>query len=83
MRKRKKSLYDIAMEKKLNKNLEKNTSSSEKSSIIKLLVIIVKKILIFCFWIIISILVTIGTTIMLNEALRLDFIEKVKISLGI
>lgn len=83
MRRRKKSLYDIAMEKKQNKNLENNTSSSEKSSIIKLLVVIVKKILIFCFWIIVSILVTIGTTIMLNETLRLDFIEKVKISLGI
>lgn len=83
MRKRKKSLYDIAMEKKQNKNLENNTPTLPKSSIIKLLVIIVKKILTISFWIVVSILVTIGTTIMLNEALRLDFIEKVKISLGI
>ncbi len=83
MKRKNKSLYDIAMEKKQNKNLENNTQNLEKKSIIKLLVIILKKILTFSFWIIVSILVTIGTTIMLNEALRLDFIEKVKISLGI
>ena len=83
MKRKNKSLYDIAMEKKHNKNLENNTQNLEKKSRIKLLVIILKKILTFSFWIIVSIFVTIGTTIMLNEALRLDFIEKVKISLGI
>ena len=76
MKRKNKSLYDIAMEKN-------NTQNLEKKSRIKLLVIILKKILTFSFWIIVSIFVTIGTTIMLNEALRLDFIEKVKISLGI
>lgn len=72
---KKKSLYDIAMEKKNIKNKRKQTKSDRELII---LIEVMDKILKVMVYTIISILVTIGMTVLLNEEFRNVLIEVLK-----
>ena len=72
---KKKSLYDIAMEKKNIKNKRKQTKSDRELII---LIEVMDKILKIMVYTIISILVTIGMTVLLNEEFRNILIEVLK-----
>ena len=72
---KKKSLYDIAMEKKNIKNKRKKTTSDRELII---LIEVMDEILKAMVYTIISILVTIGMTVLLNEEFRNVLIEVLK-----
>ena len=72
---KKKSLYDIAMENKNIKNKRKQTKSDRELII---LIEVMDKILKVMVYTIISILVTIGMTVLLNEEFRNVLIEVLK-----
>lgn len=72
---KKKSLYDIAMEKKNIKNKRKQTKSDRELII---LIEVMDKILKVMVYTIISVLVTIGMTVLLNEEFRNVLIEVLK-----
>jgi len=74
---KKKSLYDIAMEKKNIKNKRKQTKSDRELII---LIEVMDKILKAMIYTIISILVSIGMTVLLNEEFRNIFIEIIQIN---
>lgn len=68
---RKKSLFDIAMEEKNRKQLEdENVVVTKKNSKISIVIEIIGKILKVIFYIVICILLTVGTTVLANSELR-------------
>ena len=74
MRKRKKSLYDIAIEKKQKPNDEK-IIIHEKESVLKIVVGIVSKIIRLLMFLIFSFGLTVGTTVLINRELREQLIN--------
>jgi len=87
MKRKKKSLYEIAVEKKEEISNSTNENEKivvlEKVSILKTLIDIIVKIIRIIFFMILSVLVTIGSTVLINESLRQQFVESVKFSIGI
>jgi len=87
MKRKKKSLYEIAVEKKEEIGNSTNENEKivvlEKVSILKTLIDIIVKIIRKIFFMILSVLVTIGSTVLINESLRQQFVESVKFSIGI
>lgn len=87
MKRKKKSLYEIAVDKKSKISNTTNENEKivvvEKVSILKILIDIIVKIIRIIFFIILSVLVTIGSTVLINESLRQQFVESVKFSIGI
>lgn len=74
---KKKSLYDIAMEQKnANKNYDRKKTKNDRELIV--LIELMDKILKAMVYTIISILVTIGMTVLLNEEFRNVLIEVLK-----
>ena len=68
---KKKSLYDIAMEKKKNQDIEnKNIIVTKKKSILSNIFEIIEKILKVIIYFIIDILLTIGGTVLINSQTR-------------
>ncbi|MBO5004954.1 MAG: hypothetical protein J6D03_06925 [Clostridia bacterium] len=73
---KKKSLFDIAMEQKNRKQLQdKNIVITKKNSKISTVIEIIGKILKVIFYIVICILLTIGTTVLVNSELRNQLIN--------
>ncbi len=78
----KKSLFDIAMEQKNRKQLEdENTVITKKNSKISIVVEIIEKILKVIFYIVICILLTVGTTVLVNSELREQLINIINTNL--
>lgn len=78
----KKSLFDIAMEQKNRKQLEdENTVITKKNSQISIVVEIIEKILKVIFYIVICILLTVGTTVLVNSELREQLINIINTNL--
>lgn len=76
---KKKSLFDIAMEKKQNQTTEnENIIILKKRSFIMTIFEIIGKILRLILYIILFILLTIGTTVLTNSTLREQLINIVK-----
>ena len=74
----KKSLFDIAMEQKNRKQLgDENTVITKKNSKISIVVEILKVI----FYIVICILLTVGTTVLVNSELREQLINIINTNL--
>ena len=68
---RKKSLFDIAMEEKNRKQLEdENVVVTKKNSKISIAVSIIGGAIKFCFYVIVCVLLTVGTTVLANSELR-------------
>ena len=79
---KKKSLFDIAMEEKNRKQLEdENVVVTKKNSKISIVIEIIGKILKVIFYIVICILLTIGTTVLANSELREQLINIVNLNL--
>ena len=79
---RKKSLFDIAMEQKNRKQLEdENIVITKKNSKISTILEIVGKILKIIFYIVICILLTVGTTVLVNNELRKQLINIINTNL--
>ena len=73
---KKKSLFDIAMEQKREKqNNDNNIVITHKNSKISILVEIIGKIFKVLFYILICLLLTIGTTVLVNSELRKQLIN--------
>ena len=73
---KKKSLFDIAMEQKREKqNNDNNIVITHKNSKISILVEIIGKIFKVLFYILICLLLTIGTTVLVNSELREQLIN--------
>lgn len=73
---KKKSLFDIAMEQKNRKQLQdENIVITKKNSKISIILEIVGKILKIIFYIVICILLTVGTTVLVNSELREQLIN--------
>lgn len=78
----KKSLFDIAMEQKNRKQLgDENTVITKKNSKISIVVEIIEKILKGIFYIVICILLTVGTTVLVNSELREQLINIINTNL--
>ena len=76
---KKKSLFDIAMEKKQKQTEENdNIIILKKRSFIMTIIEIIGKILKLILYIILFILLTIGATVLINSALREQLIKIVK-----
>lgn len=79
---KKKSLFDIAMEQKNRKQLQdENIVITKKNSKIFMAIEIVGKILKIIFYIVICILLTVGTTVLVNSELREQLINIVSLNL--
>ena len=79
---RKKSLFDIAMEEKNRKQLEdENVVVTKKNSKISIAVSIIGGVIKFCFYVIVCVLLTVGTTVVVNSELREQLIEVVKMTM--
>ncbi|MBO5349880.1 MAG: hypothetical protein J6A89_08735 [Clostridia bacterium] len=79
---KKKSLFDIAMEQKNRKKLEdENVVVTKKNSKILIAIEIIGKILKVIFYIVICILLTIGTTVLANSELREQLMNIVNLNL--
>ena len=79
---RKKSLFDIAMEEKNRKQLEdENVVVTKKNSKISIVIEIIGKILKVIFYIVICILLTVGTTVLANSELREQLMNIVNLNL--
>lgn len=73
---KKKSLFDIAMEQKREKqNNDNNVVITHKNSKISIVVEIIGKIFKVLFYILICLLLTIGTTVLVNSELRNQLIN--------
>ena len=73
---KKKSLFDIAMEQKNRKQLQdENIIITKKNSRILTILEVVGKILKVIFYIVICILLTVGTTVLANSELRNQLIN--------
>lgn len=73
---KKKSLFDIAMEQKREKqNNDNNIVITHKNSKISIVVEIIGKIFKVLFYILICLLLTIGTTVLVNSELREQLIN--------
>lgn len=73
---KKKSLFDIAMEQKREKqNNDNNIVITHKNSRISIVVEIIGKIFKVLFYILICLLLTIGTTVLVNSELRNQLIN--------
>lgn len=74
---KKKSLFDIAMEQKNRKQLQndENIVITHKNSRISIVVEIIGKILKVLFYVLICLLLTIGTTVLVNSELRNQLIN--------
>ena len=73
---KKKSLFDIAMEQKREKqNNDNNIVITHKNSKISIVVEIIGKIFKVLFYILICLLLTIGTTVLVNSELREQLID--------
>ena len=73
---KKKSLFDIAMEQKREKqNNDNNIVITHKNSKISIVVEIIGKIFKVLFYILICLLLTIGTTVLVNSELRNQLIN--------
>ena len=78
----KKSLFDIAMEQKNRKQLgDEKTVITKKNSEISIGVEIIEKILKVIFYIVICILLTVGTTVLVNSELREQLINIINTNL--
>lgn len=78
----KKSLFDIAMEQKNRKKLEdENVVVTKKNSKILIAIEIIEKILKVIFYIVICILLTVGTTVLVNSELREQLINIINTNL--
>ena len=78
----KKSLFYIAMEQKNRKQLwDENTVITKKNSKISIVVEIIEKILKVIFYIVICILLTVGTTVLVNSELREQLINIINTNL--
>lgn len=82
MGRKNKSLYDIAVEKKKNGNDERIVIQ-EKVSNLKILVSVLCKIIKLVVLFIVGIILTIGITVVINESLRTQFLEALKLSVGL
>lgn len=79
---KKKSLFDIAMEQKREKqNNDNNIVITHKNSRISVVVEIIGKIFKVLFYILICLLLTIGTTVLVNSELREQLINVVNLNL--
>jgi len=79
---KKKSLFDIAMEQKRRKQAnDNNIVITKKNSKISIAFEIIGKILKLAFYIIICLLLTVGTTVLLNNELREQLINVVNTNL--
>lgn len=79
---KKKSLFDIAMEQKREKqNGDNNIVITHKTSKISFVIEIVRTILKILFYIAICLLLTIGTTVLVNGELRAQLINIVNLNL--
>ena len=79
---KKKSLFDIAMEQKNRKQLQdENIVITKKNSKISTVIEIIGKILKVIFYIVICILLTVGTTVLVNSELREQLINIVNLNL--
>lgn len=73
---KKKSLFDIAMEQKREKqNNDNNIVITHKNSKLSIVVEIIGKIFKLLFYILICLLLTIGTTVLVNSELREQLIN--------
>lgn len=78
----KKSLFDIAMEQKNRKQANDNSVViTKKTSKISIISEIIGKILKLIFYIVICLLLTVGTTVLLNSELREQLINVVNTNL--
>ena len=78
---KKKSLFDIAMEQKREKlNNKNNIFITKKNSKISIIVEIIAKIFRIAFYTVICILLTIGTTVLVNSELRQNLISILKLN---
>ena len=80
MRKRKKSLYDIAIEKK-QKPKDEKIIIQEKESVLKVVVSIVGKIIRLLMFLVFSFGLTVGTTVLINRELREQLINLINANL--
>lgn len=80
MRKRKKSLYDIAIEKK-QKPKDEKIIIQEKESVLKIVVSVIGKIIRLLMFLIFSFGLTVGTTVLINRELREQLINIININL--
>lgn len=79
---KKKSLFDIAMEEKNRKQMEdENVVVTKKNSKISAAIEIIGKILKVVFYIVICILLTVGTTVLANRELREQLMNIVNLNL--
>lgn len=79
---KKKSLFDIAMEEKNRKQMEdENVVVTKKNSKISAAIEIIGKILKLVFYIVICILLTVGTTVLANRELREQLMNIVNLNL--
>ncbi|MBO5005056.1 MAG: hypothetical protein J6D03_07440 [Clostridia bacterium] len=79
---KKKSLFDIAMEQKNRKKLEdENVVITKKNSKISIVIEIIGKILKVIFYIVICILLTVGTTVLANSELREQLMNIINLNL--
>lgn len=79
---KKKSLFDIAMEEKNRKQLEdENVVVTKKNSKISIVIEIIGKILKVIFYIVICILLTVGTTVLANSELREQLMNIINLNL--
>lgn len=79
---KKKSLFDIAMEQKREKqNNDNNIVITHKNSKLSIVVEIIGKIFKVLFYILICLLLTIGTTVLVNSELREQLINVVNLNL--
>lgn len=80
MRKRKKSLYDIAIEKK-QKPKDEKIIIQEKESVLKIVVSVIGKIIRLLMFLVFSFGLTVGTTVLINRELREQLINIININL--
>lgn len=75
---KKKSLYDIAMERK-NKTseIQEQIVIERKRTIVSVLVDVIEKVLKLIFYILLVILITIGSTVLINSELREQVINMI------
>lgn len=79
---KKKSLFDIAMEEKNRKQMEdENVVVTKKNSKISAAIEIIGKILKVAFYIVICILLTVGTIVLANRELREQLMNIVNLNL--
>lgn len=79
---KKKSLFDVAMEKKKTQNIEnKNIIVVKKKSYLIIAMEIISKILKFIFFLGLLILLTIGATVLVNSSLREQIVNIIKINI--